>query len=102
MTKGDDFETFIGQWAKEHIRPIGADVDLDDLLYAATLRSDHLTLLAALNGFYQPLKRKAMPYGGVVQYVMSLFDDAKRMGSIKKSPERSDRGANMALATLST
>ncbi len=79
MTKGDDFERFIGQWAKEHISPIDAYVDLDDLLYAATLRSEHLTLLAAQNGFYQPLRKKAMPYGGVVQYIMSLFDDAKRM-----------------------
>jgi hypothetical protein len=58
MAKGDDFETFIGQWAKEHIKPIDAHVDPDDLLYAATLRSDHLTLLAAQNGFYQPLKEK--------------------------------------------
>jgi hypothetical protein len=79
MAKGDDFETFIGQWAKEHINPIDAYVDLDDLVYAATQRSDRLTLLAAQNGFYQPLRKMAMPYGGVVQYIMSLFDDAKRM-----------------------
>jgi hypothetical protein len=78
MAKGDDFETFIGQWAKEHIKPIDSHVDPDDLLYAATLRSDHLTLLAAQNGFYQPLRKKAMPYGGVVQYIVSLFD-AKRV-----------------------
>jgi hypothetical protein len=78
MAKVDDFETFIGQWAKEHIKPIDAHVDPDDLLYAATLRSDHLTLLAAQNGFYQPLRKKAMPYGGVVQYIVSLFD-AKRV-----------------------
>jgi hypothetical protein len=73
MTKGEDFETFIGQWAREHISPI------DVLLYAATLRSDHLTLLAAQNGYYRSLREMAMPYGGVVQYIMSLFDDAKRM-----------------------
>jgi hypothetical protein len=79
MTKGQDFETFIGQWTKEHIKPIDVFGDLDDLVYAATLRSDHLTLLAAENGFYQPLRKMAMPYGGVVQYIMSLFDDAKRV-----------------------
>jgi hypothetical protein len=78
MAKGDDFDTFIGRWAKEHINPIDVYVDPDDLLYAATLRSDHLTLLAAENGFYQPLRMKALPYGGVVQYIVSLFD-AKRM-----------------------
>jgi hypothetical protein len=79
MTKVDDFETFIGQWAKEHIRPIDTLVDLDDLLYAATQRSDQLTLLAAQTGFYQPLRAMAKPYGGVVEYIMSLFNDAKRM-----------------------
>jgi hypothetical protein len=79
MTKGEDFETFIGQWAREHISPIDVYDDLDDLLYAATLRSDHLTLLAAQNGYYRSLREMAMPYGGVVQYIMSLFDDAKRM-----------------------
>jgi hypothetical protein len=79
MTKGQDFETFLGQWTKEHLNPIGVIVDLDDLVYAATLRSDHLTLLAAENGFYQPLRKMAMPYGGVVEYIMSLFDDAKRV-----------------------
>jgi hypothetical protein len=79
MTKGQDFEAFIGQWAKEHINPIEVHVDLDDLVYAATQRSDHLTLLAAENGFYQPLRKMAMPYGGVVEYIMSLFADAKRV-----------------------
>jgi hypothetical protein len=79
MAKGQDFETFIGQWAKEHIRPIDTCADLDDLLYAATQRSDQLTLLAAQTGFYQPLRQMALPYGGVVEYILSLFDDAKRM-----------------------
>jgi hypothetical protein len=102
MTKGDDFETFIGQWTKEHISPIDVYVDLDDLLYAATQRSDHLTLLAAQKGYYQRLRKMAKPYGGVVQYVMSLFDEASPLGSIKKCPDRSERGGNVVPATLST
>jgi hypothetical protein len=75
----DEFETFMRQWANEHISPINACGDADDVLYAATQRSDHLTLLAAQKGFYKPLRERAMPYGGVVQYIMSLFDDATRM-----------------------
>jgi hypothetical protein len=77
MTK-DDLETFMRQWTKEHISVADLDVDPDDVLYAATLRSDSLTLLAAENGFYRALREKAAPYGGVVQYMMSLFEDAKR------------------------
>jgi hypothetical protein len=75
----DDFETFMHEWANEHISPIEACGDADDVLYAATLRSDHLTLLAAQEGFYKPLREKAKPYGGVVQYIMSLLDDATQM-----------------------
>jgi hypothetical protein len=74
----DDLETFMRQWTKEHIRTADLDVDPDDVLYTATLRSDSLTLLAAENGFYRALREKAAPYGGVVQYMMSLFEDAKR------------------------
>ncbi len=75
----DDFETFMHRWANEHIRPTDASGDADDVLYAATLRSDHLTLLAAQKGFYKPLREKAKPYGGVVPYIMSLFDEATLM-----------------------
>jgi hypothetical protein len=78
VTKGD-FEAFVRQWAKEHIRPIDVSVDRDDVLYTATQRSDHLTLLAAENGFYKALREMAMPYGGVVGYILSLGDDAQRM-----------------------
>lgn len=74
-----DFETFMRQWASEHISRIDVCGDADDILYSATLRSDHLTLLAAQKGFYKPLREKAKPYGGVVQYIMSLFDEATRM-----------------------
>ena len=72
----DDFETFMRRWTNEHISPSDSCGDPDDVLYAATLRSDHLTLLAAQNGFYKPLREKAQPYGGVVPYIMSLFDEA--------------------------
>ena len=75
----DDFETFMHRWANDHINPDDARGDADDVLYAATLRSDHLTLLAAQKGFYKPLREKAKPYGGVVPYIMSLFDEATLM-----------------------
>jgi hypothetical protein len=75
----DDFETFMHRWTREHISPTDACGDADDVLYAATLRSDHLTLLAAQTGFYKPLREKAKPYGGVVPYIMSLFDEATLM-----------------------
>jgi hypothetical protein len=76
MTK-DEFETFMNQWTKENI---SADLsaDPDDVRYTATQRSDSLTLLAAQQGFYKALREKAAPYGGVVEYIMSLFEDAKR------------------------
>jgi hypothetical protein len=79
MTRDADFEAFMRQWAKEHISLTKVYVDLDDALYVATQRSDHLTLLAAENGLYKTLREKAKPYGGVVQYIMARFNDATRM-----------------------
>jgi hypothetical protein len=74
----DDFETFINQWTKENISPADLHVDPDDARYAATQRSDSLTLLAAQKGFYKALRQKAAPYGGVIEFIMSLSEDAKR------------------------
>jgi hypothetical protein len=83
MMSQDDFESFMRQWTKEHVRPNELHGDPDDVKYAATLRSDALTLFAAQNGCYKALKEKAAPYGGVVQYVVSLFDGAKRANRAK-------------------
>jgi hypothetical protein len=83
MMSKDDFETFMREWTKEHVSPIDRHGDPDDVQYAATLRSDALTLFAAQNGCYKALREKAAPYGGVVKYVMSLFDDAKRASADK-------------------
>jgi hypothetical protein len=85
MPGEQDFQSFVIKWANERIWPIDDFLEYEDRSYMTKLRAAELARLACDEGFRDALIEAAAHYGGIVQYVKTLYwnADANELKTIK-------------------